>query len=322
MSVSSRPLSHWVLLFALVAMWGSSFLFTRVAVADLSPTLVVAARLAIAATVLGCALAVIRPPVRMSFRLVGFFGVMAIVGNALPFWLISWGQQHITSALAGILMAVMPLATVGLAHLFVPGERLTGPRLAGFLLGFCGIVVLEGPGALDAVRGVGGTLLAELAVLGGALCYAVGAIVARRRPSSDPLVAASGVALAASVLMVPISVWTAPRPDQVTTSAAIAVAFLGLVSTAIATIVYFKLVTLAGPSFLSLINYFIPLWAVALGFWALGEVPHWSAFAALAIVLAGVALSEIPTRRRETGPRDSGPTSGNQTGEELRIPPS
>lgn len=293
---------HWLLLFALVAMWGSSFMFTKVAVSVLPPTTVVAARLTIAAAVLGSALAMTRPQWPVTRRLVGFLVAMAVIGNAFPFWLISWGQQHIASGLAGILMAVMPLATAVLAHVFVEGECLSGIRTMGFALGFGGIVVLMGPGVLLELRGEGTALIAELAVLGGALCYAVNAIIARRRPSSDPLLAATGVAVAASLVMMPFAVAEPPAPAALSLPVAAAVCFLGLISTALATIVYFKLVTVAGPSFLSLINYFIPLWAVAMGFIVLDEQPEWRALAALGLVLSGVALSQIPAPpHRHTG---------------------
>ena len=134
-----------------------------------------------------------------------FFVAMALVGNCIPFWLISWGQQGIDSGPAGILMAIMPLTTLVLAHLFVDGERLNRSRVLGFAMGFCGIVVLVGPEALLEFEGGGSALLSELAVLSGALCYAVATIVARRRPKSDALVAASGVMIAAAVIMMPLA---------------------------------------------------------------------------------------------------------------------
>ncbi len=288
-----RPLAHWLLLFALVAMWGSSFLFTKIAVSHLQPTTVVAARLAIAALFLIAGLLAAGRRLTAAPRLWTSFSIMAVVGNALPFWLISWGQQRIDSGLAGILMAVMPLSTIVLAHLFVEGERLGWRKGLGFVTGFLGIVVLMGPEALAELEGSGSALTAELAVLGGAVCYAVNTIIARRRPASDAWTAATGVAVAASVIMLPVAVATGePAGARLPLSALAAVGFLGIVSTGIATIVYFKLITAAGPSFLSLINYLIPIWAVALGIVAADERPHWTALAALVLVLLGIAVSE------------------------------
>jgi len=197
---------------------------------------------------------------------------MAVMGNCLPFWLISWGQQGIDSGVAGILMAVMPLTTLVLAHILVEGERLAIARAAGFATGFAGIVVLVGPKAVLEVTGAGSDLLPELSVLAGALCYAVATIIARRRPDSDALVAATGVAIAASLIMAPVAmVNLSPAMSRIPAESLASIAILGVVSTALATVVYFKLIALAGPSFLSLINYLIPLWAVLIGMIALSE---------------------------------------------------
>ncbi|MDX1656599.1 MAG: DMT family transporter, partial [Candidatus Competibacteraceae bacterium] len=282
----------WLLLLALVAMWGSSFLLTKLAVATLPPTAVVAGRLSIAALVLAI-LALARghrPPA--SATLWGYLIAMGVVGSSLPFFLISWGQQHIDSALAGILMAVMPLVTLVLAHFLVAGERLSGPKVGGFLLGFAGIVVLMGPEALLRLRGQGAELLPQLAVLAGAVCYGVNTIIARRRPASEPLVAAAGVMVVASLVMVPITPWDAFAGLEIGTPATWAVLGLGLVCTALATVVYFALITSAGPTFLSLINYLIPLWALALGALFLGERLDWNALVALGLILLGVGLSQ------------------------------
>jgi drug/metabolite transporter (DMT)-like permease len=288
-----RPVIHWLLLLALVAMWGSSFLLTKVAVAAIPPSIVVAGRLGIAAVLVFGALMIVGRRLPTWGRHWLFFIAMALTGNCIPFWLISWGQQGIDSGLAGILMAVMPLTTLVLAHFFVDGERLNRSRVVGFLTGFCGIVILVGPEAALEFEGGGSALVSELAVLTGALCYAVATIVARRRPKSDALVAASGVMIAATLIMAPVAVVNdGNRAFELSLIGASAVALLGVMSTALATVVYFKLITLAGPSFLSLINYLIPLWAVLLGTVLLGETPEWTALIALVLVLSGIALSE------------------------------
>lgn len=297
--IGRRPLGHWLLLIALATMWGSSFLFTKIAVASLTPTAVVAARLVIGALVLGALILILGKRLPAERRPWLFIAAMAVTGNALPFWLITWGQQGIDSGLAGILMAIMPLATVLLAHVFVAGERMNRNKAAGFLVGFAGIVLLMGPTALLELRGSGAALFSELAVLCGAICYAVNTIIARHRPDGHALVAGAGVILVASLVMAPTAALTdgfvfadiAPLP-------AAAVGFLGIVSTALATVVYFKLVAAAGPSFLSLINYLIPLWAVMIGMVFLGESPEWSSLAALALILSGIGLSEAGSRRR------------------------
>lgn len=293
-----RPID-WLLLMSLVAMWGSSFLLTKLAVTALPPTSVVAGRLGVAAVALLALARWRRLGLPRSRLLWGYLIAIAVTGNCLPFFLISWGQQSIDSGLAGILMAVMPLAVLVLAHYFVDGERLTAPRAAGFGLGFLGIVVLTGPEALSRLQGQGASLVPQLAVLGGALCYAVTTIIARRRPDSEPLLAAAGVMLTGSLLMLPTAAAVdLPWPQLPGWAPLLAVAALGLVCTAAATVVYFTLIGSAGPTFLALINYLIPLWALGMGALFLGERPGWNVLAALGLILGGIGLSQWGGRAR------------------------
>jgi drug/metabolite transporter (DMT)-like permease len=304
----SRPLNHWLLLFALVAMWGSAFMFTGVAVRGFTPTALVTIRLVIAAMIL-TGLAMARGHgLPWTGRFWAFSVAMSLAGNCVPFWLISFGQQRIDSGLAGILMGIMPLTTMVLAHFFVRGERLNATKAAGFLVGFAGLVMLIGPDALRQRRGQGSLLLYQLAVLGGAVCYAVNAVVARHRPPADPVVAAAGVTIAGSVMMLPVGAvpaWaqllTAPKVPL------IAMLALAIVATAIATVVFLRLVTTAGPSFTSFINYLIPVWALLMGIVFLGERPDTKVVVALTLILLGIALSEAGFRRpvSDDAPRDA-----------------
>lgn len=286
-----RPAAHWLLLIGLVAMWGSSFMLTKVAVSSLAPSTVVAGRLAIAAALLGAWMMAARRRLPPFGPLWGYFLVMSLLGNVLPFLLIGWGQQSIDSGLAGILMAVMPLTTLVLAHFFVEGEKLTQARAGGFALGFAGIVILIGPEALSGLGGTMDALLGQVAVLGGAICYAVNTIVVRRRPPCDVRVTAAVVLAISTLLTAPMGAALFPLPD-LPGQAIWAVMLLGVICTAAATVVYFQLVAVAGPTFLSLINYLIPLWAVAMGMAFLGERPDWNALAALLLILAGIGLSQ------------------------------
>lgn len=289
--MTRRPLLHWLLLASLVVMWGSSFLMTKIAVSSLPPAYVVMGRLVVASGLLVILVLIARRRLPGAGPVWGYFVAMAVVGNVLPFMLISWGQQRIDSGLAGILMAVMPLTTLVLAHFFVTGERLSRHRLVGFALGFMGIVVLIGPETLARLGGSGEILFAQLAVLGGAICYAVNTIVAQRRPASDAWVTAAVVLTFAALLSTPL-VAVQPKITVYPVEAVLAVVLLGVVSTGAATVVYFKLVALAGPTFLSLINYLIPLWAVVLGIAFLGERPDWDAIFALILILGGIAISQ------------------------------
>jgi drug/metabolite transporter (DMT)-like permease len=282
----------WGLLLALVCMWGSSFLFNKIGVASVPPATLVAGRLGIGSLIL---LAVMRwhglsfpPPGAMWLRYVA----LGLVGNAIPFYLITWGQRVVDSALAGILMAVMPLATLVLAHLLVHGERMTAVRAIGFVTGFAGIVVLmTGRGTTDAAAVA---LVYPLAVLCGALCYAANSVMTRLLARGDVLVASAGTLLAATAVAVPVALHVdAPWTLHPSFSSLAAIVWLGVGPTAVATLCYFRLIGLAGPTFMSLVNYLSPPVAVLLGVFIMGETLHYSAYAALALILAGIALSQF-----------------------------
>lgn len=296
-----HSLADWGRLLALVVMWGSAFVFTKVAVGGLSPQWVVTGRLWLAVLLLVplAWLWAARPP--SSLRLWLFLVSIALFGNLLPFLLVTWGLESIDSGVAGILMAVMPLTTLGLAHFLVPGERMTLGRLAGFLLGFCGVVVLMGPAALGELFGGGGPLLPMLAVLGGAICYGIAAILARLRPfSGHTLFSAAATITLAALMMLPFSggpsafVSLLSKPPEPAQLAAVAV--LGVFSTALAAVVYFRLVASAGPAFVSQLNYLIPPWAVLIGILFLGERPEPRYFLALALILGGVLVTHLGPR--------------------------
>ncbi|MCU0833900.1 MAG: DMT family transporter [Chromatiaceae bacterium] len=295
LSTRHRP-ADWGLLLALTVLWGSAFLFTKIAVSTLPSPWVVVGRLAIGAVLLvplAIGVAARLPPSR---RLWIFLVLMALFGNALPFTLIAWGQRFIDSGLAGILMAVMPLATLSLSHYLVPGERLTVYRLGGFALGFVGVVVLMGP---EALLGAGtAELLPMLAVLTASFCYAISAILARLRPPSDALSSAAATTSIATLMVTPTLFVTGgfglEQPPSAGSLGAVLV--LGVFSTALATVLYFRLIRSAGPAFMSQLNYFIPLWAVLVGVLFLGERPELKHLLALVLILGGVLLAQLERR--------------------------
>ncbi len=287
--LTSRAVRNWSLLLALVAMWGSAFMFMKIAVATVAPATLVASRLVLGAAILYAILRArglaLPPPGRRWLPLIA----LAILGNCLPFFLIAWGQQTIDSALAGILISAMPLATMVLAHFFVPGEHVTRYRALGFVVGFAGIVVLMGPAALT---GLGGEALAQAAVLAGALCYAGNSVLARRAVAGDFLVASTAVLAAASVLMVPVALlldrpWTAtPGAGSIA-----AIVWLGIGPTALATLLYFRLIAAAGPTFMAIVNYLSPIVALLAGMLLLNEQPGPTAIGGLLLILLGIAVS-------------------------------
>ena len=282
------------MLAALVALWGSNFMFIKLGVAEVPPATLVATRLVIGAVIL---VAVVRA-LGYTFPSIGRawmpYVVLAVVGNCMPFWFITWGQTSIDSALAGILMAIMPLTTLLLAHFFVAGEHMTRNRVLGFLLGFVGIVVLMGPAALAGLGGAPIEVLAQLSVLAGALCYAANGVIIRVTLRGDVMVASAAIIAVAAVVSVPVAL-VVDQPWHLDPGwTAVSILFwIGVGPTAIATLVHLKLIASAGPTFMSLINYCIPIVALLIGVALLGEDPGANAYSGLLLILAGIALSQL-----------------------------
>ncbi|MCY4641539.1 MAG: DMT family transporter [Gammaproteobacteria bacterium] len=282
----------WLGLAALTVMFGSAFMLIKLAVQEFPPAIVTAARIEIAAVIL-LAFALIRKEsfsfLRSTWPLII---ALAIFGNCLPFYLISWGQQTVDSGIAGVLMAVMPLTTIVLAHFFVPGEKLNVLQVLGFLSGFAGVLVLLGPAAIAELGGSAHVFFPMLAVLGGALCYAVNSILAKRLPGESLFAMSASVLTVASLIMLPA--WFVAEGDwtfRVTSIEFLSVVLLGTFPTALATLIYFAVIARAGPSFLSQINYLIPVLAVFMGTAFLGEPFSIRASFALVIILASIAVA-------------------------------
>lgn len=284
------------LLLTLATIWSSSFGFIKVAVETVPPMTVTAGRLLLATIIIVIYARLrghrfpVEPGLWPKFFLIGLFG------NALPFTLIGWGEISIDSGLAAILMAVMPIATLVLAHFFAANERMNPARIAGVAFGFGGILVLIGP---DALGGLGDEAVRQVAVAGGAACYAVATVIARRLPNMPASLSSAGALIAASALILPMSLifdrpWTlTPGGDSVWS-----VIILGLFPTALAAILYFTLLRRTGANFIALNNYLIPCLGVIWGIIFLDELLHWRAVLALGIILTGVAFTRIGMRKK------------------------
>ena len=300
---TGRDSIDWLLLLILVGMWGSSFFFNEIALRSITPLTLVAIRITLGAILLFGAMRLLKLPTPRDGRTWWYFGVLALIGYCLPFFFITWGQQSVDSGLAGILVGCMPLATLLLAHRFIPGEHITAAKLIGFVLGLAGLALLLGPEAMRQWRGTGTELAGQLACLGGALCYAGNSVVTKRMPPTHALVAAAWTTTAAAAIMLVLAfaiddpLALRPEPAGVLTCI-----WLGVGPTAIATLVYFRLIARAGPTFMSLVNYMSPVVAISAGVAFLGEPLRPSALAALALILTGIAVAtRWDARRRRAG---------------------
>ncbi|MCX7347054.1 MAG: DMT family transporter [Alphaproteobacteria bacterium] len=291
MPKTSHPLD-WLILALLVVAWGSSFAMTKIAVAHLDAAWIMALRLSIAALILvpyawSCG-ETLRAPTKTWRK----FSLLALIGHAAPFFLITWGTQFVASGVSGLLMGAIPLFLVVLAHFFLPGEPLTLPKSAGFLLGFAGIVVLIGPEALFTLSLSGEELMGEAAILLACLCYAVHGIAAKRMGIEDPVKQTASVCLAAALMGLVFAGATNPSGLHGVAPVAVwSVIGLGVLPTAIATLLMYHLIHRTGPSFVAYSNYLVPVYAVLLGALLLGEALNWNVALALALILLGIAVS-------------------------------
>lgn len=291
----TRDLGAWGRLIFLGMVWGGSFIATAMALEGFGPATVAAGRIGIAALAL-VAMAVATgaglPP--LSDRRVWAFAlVIAALSNAAPFVLLSWSQQHIPAGLAAILMAFLPLVVLPLSHFLLPGERLTPRKLAGFAIGTAGAIVLIGPGALAGLGGAGMSLMGQLGCLAAVTLYACGSITAKRAPQTDAIRFGAAVMTLAFIIIAPVAlVWERPFDAAPSGRALTGLLWLGLLSTALAQVLLLQIIQRAGPPFLSMVNFMIPVWALVFGMLLLGETVPARALAALALIFSGVAIAQ------------------------------
>ncbi len=288
---SRMGLVEWSMLVLLSVLWGGSYFLVEIALPEWSPLLIVAVRIVIAAVVIwGVVLAAGLDVPRPRSAWVAFFW-MGVLNNVLPFLLIVWGQMEIESGLAGILTAAAPIFSVIVAGVWLKDEPATRSKLLGAVLGIFGVAILIGPSAL---AGLDVNLLAQLAVLGAALSYAFAGVYARRFAlmNIDPIVVAAGQLAMSSLIMIVLASAFA-EPNQLVESSAtvwIAVGLMAVFSTALAYILYFRLLASAGATNAILVTLLIPVTAILLGALFLGERLGWLHFLGMAVIGLGLLV--------------------------------
>ena len=295
---SSMGAGEWALLIALSVLWGGSFFFAEVALQQFAPLTIVTLRVTISALVLCAFVLLARYPLPGSWRVWLAFLGLGVINNAIPFSLIVWGQSGISSSLASILNAATPIFTVIVAGLFLKDEPVTVAKIVGVLLGLCGVAILIGP---EAVVGGREQLLYQLAVLGGGLAYAIAAVYARRFAGMRlrPVVVAAGQLLASSLVMWPLLLvvegrveWSAAAPVW------LSVVGLAVLSTAVAYVLYFRVLASSGATNLLLVTLLIPVTATFLGVLFLDEALHWTHVAGIAVIALGLSAIDGRLWRR------------------------
>ena len=282
--------SDWATLLILAVTWGAAFMFIGVAVREVSPLTYVWLRVTIAAAAMWAWVAWRGEPHGLPRSIWGAILFLALFNNVIPFILFGWGQTHIASGLASILNATTPIWGVVVAHFFTADEKISPRKLAGVLLGFGGVAMMIGPALL---HDLGSNALAQLACVAAALCYAFAGVFARRfRPMGvSPIAVTTGQLTASALFMLPLALivdrpWTMAMPSGQAVAAIVA---LGVVSSALGYVLYFRLIDRAGATNALLVTLLVPPVAILLGALFLGEIIEGRDFAGLGLIALGLA---------------------------------
>lgn len=288
-TIHRMGLAQWLLLVTLSIIWGGSFFFNEVALRGLPPLMVVWGRVTVGCLGLVAIIAASSLDIRPYLHRWREFLFMGVLNTFIPFTLIVWGQQHIDSGLAAVINATTPAFTILLANFCTMDERASVRKFAGAIIGLGGVATLIGT---DALAGVGDHVLGQAAIMGAAFSYASAAIYARRLYGVPPLVSACGQLTASTLVMIPVVMvlcrpWELPLPGLDVLGA---VAGLGLVCSALAYIIYFRILAVAGATNVQLVTLLIPFSASTLGITILGEPFSWRLVFGMAIVTTAALL--------------------------------
>ena len=279
---------EWGMLMLLSVIWGGSFFFVEVALRSFQPFALVFLRVAIAAAILTVVVYLTKKRLPSSLRTWFGFAVLGVLNNAVPFSLIAWGQTRIDSGIASILNATTPIFAVLLAHFLTRDERMTFNKLCGVVVGFLGVFILFQPQMKNGFSWQG---LGQTAVLAAAVSYSLAGIYGKRFNTISPIVTSAGMLICSSLLMLPLAL-TAGSLDfnRATLEATAAVGGLAAVSTALAYLLYFRILNSAGATNVLLVTFLIPVSAIFLGVGVLGEVLQLNDLVGMACIFAGLAI--------------------------------
>ena len=293
----NRPMTalEWGLLLTLSVLWGGSFFFVGVAVRELPTLTIVVLRVALAALALLAISRLMGARLPADVRVWAAFFGMGLLNNVVPFTLIAWGQTQIASGVASILNATTPLLTVVAAHFLTRDEKMTGGRLAGILVGLAGVAVMIGGSAMQSL---GADVIAQLACLAAALAYAFAGVFGRRFRAMGvaPMATATGQVAASSIMLLPVMMivdrpWTLAMPSI---DAVAALLGLALLSTALAYVLYFRILATAGATNVLLVTFLAPVSAILAGVLVLGEALQGKHLLGMALI--GIGLAAIDGR--------------------------
>ena len=284
--------TNWFLLILLSAIWGGAFTLNKIALNTFTPEVIVAGRLISGSIFLLALIYFLYKKFTINMSQINYYLFMSLVGIVIPFIAIITGQKNIDSAMAGILMATMPISTILLSHIFLEDEKMNQQKFIGFVISFLGVFVLIYRKDLFVNNSISETFESQLLVILGATLYAFAAIYGKKYKITDPLSASTGTILFATFFMTIYLIFIdQSNPSYSVLFLDINILLLGILCTAIATIIYFQILQTEGASFLSIMNFLIPLWAILFGIIILEDQFSWNYIIGLIVILFGIKLA-------------------------------
>ena len=292
--MQTHALRHWLILAFLVLCWASAIILTRLIATEITPIWLTAGRVSTGAVALILyRVFVVRKPWSLGRHHIPWIIWLALISSAVPFIFLAWGMQYTSSAIAGILIGTVPLSVLGLAHFLLPDEKMTRNKAIGFLIGFAGLLLIIKPDSGPASPEHNLELLGELAIFFCSLCYAMNTVSSRLIPPADNLDKATAVVTTSSCLLLLAAFSFEPADTLLNANMGqwLTLIYLGIVPTALATLMVFVLLSQTTATFLAMSNYLIPVATALGGIVFLNENLSWSIWVGFAIILTGVAIS-------------------------------
>jgi drug/metabolite transporter (DMT)-like permease len=294
--MEEMKLKEWGAFSLLALIWGTSFLWIKIAVAEVGPFMLVTFRLLFGLAGLLAVMYWQKQAFPRQRRVLLAYLVMGVINTAVPFTLISWGETKIDSSLASILNGTVPLFTIAIAHFWLHDEKITLPRIAGLILGFIGVVVLVSQDIRP--EGLHGNVWGQLAVIAASISYATAITFSRRHLRNQPPVVQSTMILLIADAIMWLVTPVVERPFHLPALPVtwLAIAWLGLLGSCLAYLLFFYLINAWGPTRASLVTYTFPVIGLVLGLLFLGEQPNWYLGLGALLIVAGIVVVNLKAK--------------------------
>lgn len=285
----------YILLSLLIVMWGSAFAALKISLLTIPPLWVMSLRLIIGSLTIAIVFLIMKKKLPLTVEFWKWSLLIGFLGFSVPFSIISWGAQYIPSSLVAILMGANPIITLILAYFFLPNSSLNFRMIIGVFIGLIGIILLIGFGNINSDLYKGQFIYGQLAVLTGTFSFAIASILLKNSPQEHSFERALGSLICGSFIGLFLAYFFSKSPlqiYQISSESAVSLVLLGIFPTGIATVIWFKIISLKGPLFLALVNYLIPIWALILGILLLSEKINFIIGFGLILITIGVWMIE------------------------------